>query len=97
MALPPRCEDCGASLAAAPPNHVTLAIENGDLRARVERLEQEILEITGGGYISSDSAAHFHRAGCKWSNEIPSAKRLIYYSHAEAVEDGKRPRKTSCS
>jgi hypothetical protein len=97
LTRPPRCEECGASLANAPPNHHTLALENLELRTKVATLEREVGFLSNGGFISSETARHFHRADCKWALEIPRRSQTVYLGHDDAVAAGKLPCKTCCS
>lgn len=94
---PERCPECGQTLSGAPGSYRTLAQENQDLRREVERLEAEVLYWNQGGFISSETARHFHRADCHWAREIATRYRIHYISHEEAVRAGKKPCKTCCS
>ncbi len=45
-------------------------------------------------FVSSKSSQVFHRADCRWAQNIASDNRVGYKSQDEAVQAGKRPCKT---
>ncbi len=45
-------------------------------------------------FVSSKSSQVFHRADCRWAQNIASDNRVGYKSREEAVQAGKRPCKT---
>jgi methylphosphotriester-DNA--protein-cysteine methyltransferase len=42
-------------------------------------------------YVASPHRNRFHRPSCEYARYIPEHKRLIFDSHREAVESGKKP------
>ncbi len=91
---PPRCPECGQSLAAAPDSFRTLALENQQLRQQIAELRKEVLYWNAGGFVSSEIAKSFHRRDCKWAEAINPSYMIEYESHEEAVRAGKKPCKT---
>jgi len=87
--LPPRCNECGQSLSGAPNSYRTLAEENRDLRERVNLLLEEVSQLNGGGFVSSEIAPHYHRRNCPWADELNQKYLIEYHSCEEAERSGK--------
>jgi len=45
-------------------------------------------------FVASRSSTVFHRADCRWAQNIAAHNRVGYRTRAEAVQDGKRPCKS---
>jgi len=60
----------------------------------VKARPQNLQAMTGYPFVASRNSPVFHRADCRWAQNISEGNRVGYESREEAIRAGKRPCKT---
>ncbi len=55
---------------------------------------QNLQAVSGAPFVASRSSSVFHRADCRWAQNIAADNRVGYQSREEALQAGKRPCKS---